>query len=293
MSFRPFYFLKESLVSFKKNWVISMAGVTTVALSLLLVGSFMLFAFAMNSLIKSTEQKVEVVLFLDQGVPGESVEALQAELMSWEEIKNVLYVSKDQALERLKKDFKGSEIVDNITGNPLPASLEITLKDPQKANNVVDRLKDRPEIDDIMHDREIVEKLFAVTRVARWFIAIFVGLLAFASLLLIANAIRLAIYARRKEVTIMRLVGASSWFIRWPFLLEGILQGFIGALIAITLLYIAKVTLIDKIKNSILMFLPIGLSQQEFYQLVFGLIVAGVVIGAAGSVVALRRFLRV
>lgn len=292
MSFRPFYFLKESLISFKKNWVISMAGITTVALSLLLVGSFMLFAFAMNNIIKSTEQKVEIVVFLADGIPAESVEALQSEIMSWGEVKKVDYVSKDQALEQLKKQFKDSDMLDMIEGNPLPASLEITLKDPQKANDVVTRLEDRSEVDDVRHDRQLVDRLFQVTKIARWFIAIFVGLLSFASLVLIANAIRLAIYARRKEVAIMRLVGASNWFIRWPFLLEGILQGVIGAVISIILLYIAKVVLIDKIKSA-LVFLPIGSSQQEFYQLVFGLIIAGIVIGAAGSAIALRRFLKV
>ncbi|HZD60779.1 MAG TPA: permease-like cell division protein FtsX, partial [Anaerolineae bacterium] len=215
-----------------------------------------------------------------------------AELTTWKEIKSVTYVSKDEALERLKKEFKNSDLLDYINENPLPASLEVTLKDPQKANQIADRLKGRPEITDIKHDREIVDKLLAVTKVARWFIAVFVGLLAFASLVLIANAIRLAIYARRKEVTIMRLVGASNWFIRWPFLLEGILQGFTGALIAIILLYVAKVTVMDNI-NRALVFLQIGSSQQEFYQLMFGLIVAGAMIGAAGSAFALRRFLRV
>src|SRR3990172_7568416 len=169
MSFRPFYFLKETLVSFKKNWVISMAGVTTVALSLLLVGSFALFGFAMNNIIKSTEQKVEVVVFLEEGVPTESVEAMQAEIMSWEEIKLVTYVSKDQALERLKREFKDTDMLQMLEGNPLPASLEITLKDPRSANNVVERLKGRPEINDIRHDRQTVERLFQVTQVARWF----------------------------------------------------------------------------------------------------------------------------
>ncbi|MBS3908761.1 MAG: permease-like cell division protein FtsX [Actinobacteria bacterium] len=292
MQFRPFYFLKESLVSFKKNWVISMAGITTVALSLLLVGAFMLFAFAMNNIIKSTEQKVEVVLFLAEGVPAESVEALQAEIISWEEVKKATYVSKEQALGRLKQEFKESDMLEMLEGNPLPASLEVTLKNPQKANDVVDRLKGRSEIDDIRHDRETVERLFQVTRVARWFIVVFVGLLAFTSLVLIANAIRLAIYARRKEVAIMRLVGASNWFIRWPFLLEGTLQGFIGGIIAALLLYLAKVMLIDKIKDA-LVFLPINSSPQEFYQLIFALLAAGMFIGAAGSAIALRRFLRV
>lgn len=292
MSYRPFYFLKESFSSFKKNWVISMAAITTVALSLLVVGFFMLVAFTVNNWMKMTEQKVEVVVFLNEGVPAESVEALQSEIMSWGEVKKVIYVTKEQAMERLKQQFKDTDMLNMIEGNPLPASLEISLKNPQKAEDVVTRLKGRSEIDEIRHDRKTVEKLFAFTRMARWFGVTFAGLLAFASLVLISNAIRLAIYARRKEVAIMRLVGASNWFIRWPFLLEGIIQGLIGALVAITLLYVVQVSVISKIQD-VLKFLPLGFSSQDFYQLIFGLIVAGIMIGAAGSALALRRFLRV
>lgn len=292
MSFRPFYFLKESLVSFKKNWVISMAAITTVALSLLVVGFFMLVAFTINNWMKMTEQKVEVVAFLADGVPAESVEALQAEIMSWPESKKVTYVSKDEALTRLRNEFKNTNMLDMIEGNPLPASLEVSLKDPERANEIVTRLQGRSEIEDIRHDRKTVERLFAFTRMARWIGITFASLLAFASLVLIANAIRLAIYARRKEVAIMRLVGASNWFIRWPFLLEGIIQGLIGAVIAILLLYVVQVAVIDKIKQ-VLVFLPIGSSQQEFYRLIFGLIFAGIAIGASGSTLALRRYLKV
>ncbi|MHB8842264.1 MAG: permease-like cell division protein FtsX [Candidatus Aquicultor sp.] len=292
MSFRPFYFLKESFNSFKKNWVISMAAITTVALSLLVVGFFMLVALTVNNWMKMTEQKVEVIVFLNEGVPAESVEALQSEIMSWGEVKTVTYVSKDQALERLKQQFKDTDMLKMIDTNPLPESLEVSLKNPQKAEDVVTRLKGRSEIDEIRHDRKTVEKLFAFTKMARWFGVSFAGLLAFASLVLISNAIRLAIYARRKEVAIMRLVGASNWFIRWPFLLEGIIQGLVGALIAIILLYLIQVSVIDKIKD-VLKFLPLGFSSQDFYQLIFGLILAGIMIGAAGSALALRRFLRV
>ncbi len=292
MSYRPFYFLKESFNSFKKNWVISMAAITTVALSLLVVGFFMLVAFTVNNWMKMTEQKVEVIVFLNEGVPAESVEALQSEIMSWGEVKTVTYVSKEQALERLKQQFKDTDMLKMIDTNPLPESLEVSLKNPQKAEDVVTRLKGRSEIDEIRHDRKTVEKLFAFTKMARWFGVSFAGLLAFASLVLISNAIRLAIYARRKEVAIMRLVGASNWFIRWPFLLEGIIQGLVGALIAIILLYLIQVSIIDKIKD-VLKFLPLGFSSQDFYQLILGLIVAGIMIGAAGSALALRRFLRV
>ncbi|MDI6715465.1 MAG: permease-like cell division protein FtsX [Actinomycetota bacterium] len=292
MSFRPFYFLRESLISFKKNWVISIAAITTVALSLLVIGFFMLVAFTINSWMKMTEQKVEIVAFLVEGIPAESIEALQSEIMSWPEVKRVVYVSKEEALERLKKEFKDSDIISMVEENLLPVSLEISLKDPQKADTVYNRLKGRPEIDDIRHDRKMVERLLALTRTARWIGIVFASLLAFASLVLIANAIRLAIYARRKEVAIMRLVGASNWFIRWPFLLEGILQGLIGALVAILLLYVVQVAVVERIKE-VLVFLPIGSSHQEFFRLVIGLLVTGIAMGAAGSTMALRRYLRV
>ncbi|MCL6473028.1 MAG: permease-like cell division protein FtsX [Firmicutes bacterium] len=292
MSFRPFYFLKESLISFRKNWVISVAAITTVALSLLVLGFFMLVAFAANGLMKSTEQKVEIEVFLVDSAPAEAVEALQSEIMSWSEVRKVTYVSKEQALEWLKKEFKDSDMIDMIEGNPLPASLKISLKDPEKSNDIVKRLQGRPEIDEIKHDRQTVERLLAVIRVLRWVGAIFASLLAFASLVLISNAIRLAIYARRKEVSIMRLVGASNWFIRWPFLLEGVIQGIIGALIAVTLLSIVN-HFINNTMTKLLPFLPVSLSQGQFWQLIFGLLVAGMLIGAAGSTLALRRFLKV
>jgi cell division transport system permease protein len=292
MLFRPFYFLKESLKSFKKNWVISMAAITTVALSLLVIGFFMLIAFTVNSWMSLTEQKVEVVVFIKEGVPPESIEALQSEIMSWNDVRKVTYVSKDQAMERLKKEFKDTELFNMVEGNPLPVSLEISMKNPEKANYIVGKLKGRPEVDDIRHDRQTVERLFAFTRAARWIGIIFASLLAFASLVLISNAIRLAIYARRKEIGIMRLVGASNWFIRWPFLFEGIIQGIIGAAIAIGLLYIVQVSVISKIKQ-VLVFIPVSTTGNEFMQLILGLIVAGITIGASGSALALRRYLKV
>lgn len=292
MSFRPFYFIKESLKSFRKNWIINIAAITTVALSLLVLGFFMLVAFTANSWMKMTEQKVEVVVFLNEGVPAESVEALQSEIMSWNDVRKVTYVSKDQALERLKKEFKDSDMLSMIEGNPLPASFEISLKSPDKADDVVKRLKGRSEIESIRHDRQTVERLINFTKMARWVGLIFAGLLAFASLVLIGNAIRLAIYARRKEIAIMRLVGASNWFIRWPFLLEGITQGLIGALIAVILLSIIQTAINENVKK-LLAFLPNGLPTQTYYQLIFGLVIVGIMIGAAGSALALRRFLRV
>jgi cell division transport system permease protein len=292
MHFRPFYFLKESFKSFKKNWVISMAAITTVALSLLVIGFFMLIAFTVNSWMNLTEEKIEITVYIKEGVPPESIEALQSEVMSWSEVRKVTYVSKDQAMDRLKKLLKDSEFLELVEGNPLPVSLEVAMRNPDKAASVIKRLNGRPEIDEIRHDRETVERLIAFVKAARWIGLVFATLLAFASLVLISNAIRLAIYARRKEIGIMRLVGASNWFIRWPFLFEGIIQGAIGALVANGLLYIVQVSVIKTIRQA-LPFVPFNSTGNEFLQLVLGIMMAGMFIGASGSALALRRYLKV
>ncbi|MBI4733801.1 MAG: ABC transporter permease [Rubrobacteridae bacterium] len=292
MLFRPFYFLKESFKSFKKNWVISMAAITTVALSLLVIGFFMLIAFTVNSWMNLTEEKIEITVYVKEGVPPESIEALQSEIMSWSEVRKVTYISKDQAMERLKKLLKDSEFLELVEGNPLPVSLEIAMRSPEKASSIIKRLNGRPEIDEIRHDRETVERLIAFVKAARWIGIVFATLLAFASLVLISNAIRLAIYARRKEIGIMRLVGASNWFIRWPFLFEGIIQGAIGAIVAIGLLYVVQVSVIKTIRQA-LPFVPFSSTGNEFLQLVLGLMLAGMFIGASGSALALRRYLKV
>lgn len=293
MSLKAIYFLSESLSSFRKNWVMSMAAVVTVAVSLILVGGFALFAAMMGNLIESMERKVEIVVYLKDAAPPEAVDALQQEILSWPAVRQLNYVSKDQALERLRKDLRDQpEMLENIQSNPLPASIEVRLEDPHKVNAVAARLKGRPEVDDIRYGRQWVEKLFMVTARVRWIGIAFIILLSFASLVLISNTIRLAIYARRREIAIMQLVGASNWFIRWPFLLEGILQGLVGALVAVLMIYVFNTSVMGR-ATEVLSFLQLGFGQSIFLQIVFGLILAGILIGAAGSAVALRRFLKV
>jgi cell division transport system permease protein len=288
-----FYFLRESLMSFRRNWVMSTAAIVTVAVSLLVVGGVVIGAATIGNIIKSEEQKVEVVSYIKDSTPPEAVEGLQNEIASWPEVKNVAYVSKDQALKRLRVQLKDTpEMLQAMEGNPLPASLEVRLKDPHMVSKIASKLKGQPELDEIRYGQDYVSKLFAVSRVIRGVGVAFVGLLAFASLVLIANTIRLAIFARRREVSIMRLVGASNWFIRWPFLMEGVFQGLTGAIVAIGVLYLIKTTVLSWLASNI-RFLPLNFDSTLFAQLVLGLVVGGIVIGASGSSFALRRFLKV
>ncbi|HAW60550.1 MAG TPA: cell division protein FtsX [Actinobacteria bacterium] len=297
MRIRPLYFIGEALASFRKNWVMSIAAVSTVALTLFIIGMFTIVAFILSSVIKIQESKVEIVAFLKDSAKPEDIQSTQNELVSWPEVANVRYISKEQALERLKEELKGQpEMLDAMSGNPLPASLEISLKNPRAVKTVAKRLDGRAAIEEIKYGEGVVEKLFVVTKVIRWAGVIFAFLLCFASLVLIVNTIRLAIFARRKEVAIMKLVGASNWFVRWPFILEGILQGLIGSLLAIGVLYLIKVFSLESVMQFFRWLrVPLNYPQltQQFYLLLGYLILAGAVIGALGSAVALRRYLRV
>lgn len=298
------YFIKESATNFRRNWVMSLGAVITIYLSLLLVGVSLAMGYIVSDIVKSVEDKVSIQIFLKDGAATEDVEALQSWLLAEGMVDTVNYVSKEEALERFKEEMAGSpEIVENIRENPLPASLDVTLKDPREVQTMVASIMenefflkvcDRPDNpeDSLKYGQQIVDRLFAFTRIVRVVGVVFVAMLAVVSLIFINNTIRLAIYSRRKEIAIMRLVGASNWFIRAPFLLEGIMQSLLGAALAILTILSVQVLVLPRIQEMV-MFLPIEISSGAAVQLSVVLVVAGVIIGLLGSGVALRRYLRV
>ena len=258
-----------------------------------------------NSVVKSVEDKVTIQIFIKDGAPTADVNSLQQSLVAEDTlVEGVSYTNKDQALAKFKLDMAQSpEIIQQLEGNPLPASLDVTLKDPRtveqmvakiKANALFIKVADRPDNpeESLKYGQQIVKKLFAFTRVLRWLEIAFVAMLAVVSLILINNSIRLAIYARRKEIGIMRLVGASNWFIRTPFLLEGLLQSLIGAALAILSIVGLQALIMPRLGEA-LPFLPVGMSGGATFQIAAALTIAGVVIGLAGSGFALSRYLKV
>lgn len=290
------YYIREAFVSFKRNWVMSVAAISTVAISLFFIGFFVVIALIFNTKFGGLEAEANVSIYLKETITTEQTTALQKRLYAMKEIESAKYISKADALKRFKVRMKDSPgMLDALSGNPLPASFEVKFKEEYRTPNSVDllreRLNNKPEIDEII-GQEVVKRLFAIASVARWIFVTVIGLLCFAAITLIINAIRLAIYARRKEIEIMRLVGASNWFIRWPFILEGILSGLIGALTATLLLLIANAQLFQRVEN-IVPFLSFSISQQNFMYIILGLFIVGMVIGATGSGFALRRYLRI
>lgn len=298
------YFARESVQNFRRNWVMSLGAVITIYLSLLLVGVSLALGFIVTQVVQSVEEKVTIQIFVKDGAPTEQVQELQTWLASDPLVEGVNYTSKEEALEKFKEQMASSpEIVDQLETNPLPASLDVTLKDPRDVESMVAKIKasqlflqvcDRPDSpeESLKYGQQIVKKLFDFTRVVRMVMIIFVVMLAIVSLIFINNTIRLAIYARRKEIGIMRLVGASNWFIRTPFLLEGVIQSLIGAFLAIASILLARWLVLPTI-NDTLQFLPTDLSGSAMTQIALVLTAAGVLIGLLGSGLALRRYLKV
>jgi cell division transport system permease protein len=220
-------------------------------------------------------------------------------------VKSITYVTKAQALERFKARTTNSpQLVEQLRGNPLPASIEVALTDPRQVQSVVNAIVKDPTLakviknptdptaSDIRYGQNVVDNLFKATNIVRIFAAAFLILLLVVSLVLIGNTIRLAIYSRRREIGIMRLVGASNWFIRTPFLLEGILQALIGSVLALLTLIAAQAFIVPWLQSN-LKFLPVAIGGVTVAQLAGLLIFSGIAIGLLGSGSAVRRYLKV
>ena len=289
------FFFKEAFGSLRRNYFMTIAALVTVFLSILVLGGVLVFVFTSDALLGEVEEKVEITVYLktDPDPEPDQITALQSEVLDWPEVKTCVYVSEADALERMKEWFKDNpEVLEGLTSNPLPASFEITLADPQTVDAVAARFEGNSIVDEVKYGEEIADKLFAITERARTFMLIFIVLLGVVAILLISNTIRLSIFARRREVEIMKLVGATNWFIRWPFLIEGVTVGLLGALAATVVALVLNSYLSGWLRDS-MPFLNLPLDAVPYVLVAVILLGVGVVIGAVGSAIGLRRFLKV
>jgi len=288
------YFFKESLKSLFRNGMMSVASIVTVAVSLLICGVFWLLLLNVNHIATALESDVEIRAFIKEDVSGDEADQLRQEIAAFPGTLEVVFVSKEEALEEMKKQFGDDQgLLAALDGkNPLPDSLVVKTKSPSDVIPIAQRLESNPLLEKVRYGKGIVEKLFALINWVRLLGVGMIILLAIGAVVLIAITIRLTVYARRREVTIMKYVGATDWFIRWPFILEGMILGLIGSLAASGALYWAYMVLLDNLSAS-LGFVKLVRQPEMLWQMSFGLIALGTFLGAAGSVISLRRFLRV
>lgn len=301
------YSLREAGRHFKRNWSTVLGAIITIFLSLFVMGMFTIASIFVSNMVGSVENQVTIQAFLSDNAADSDVTDLKNKISSWDHVKSVTYKSKDEALNEYKQTMSNRNAADAVAAldgeNPVPASLVINLTDPQHVEDVAQqiihestfkRVADNPDKieSSVQYGRETVERLFSVTNYLRVGAVALIVLLAFIAFIFINNTIRLAISARRREIAIMRLVGASNGFIRGPFLMEGLLEALIGSLCAIGVLQVGMTLIIPKLQAS-LQFLTFQISLNELLSIYASLTGIGLFIGIFGSLIAMRRYLKV
>lgn len=301
------YSLREAGAHIRRNWSTCLGAVVTIFLSLFVIGVFALGSDLVNNLVGSVEDRVMIQAFLSDGADQGKVDAFKSKVSTWEDVESVVYKSKDEALQEYRQTMSNrnaQDAVDALDGqNPVPASLVIKTKEPRQVESVANKIvgdsefaaiADDPEnvSSSVKYGKETVDRLFSVSNYIRIGATVLIVLLIFVAFVFINNTIRLAISARRREIAIMRLVGASNSFIRGPFVAEGAIEAILGAILAIIALQVAWNFLQPQLASS-LQFLSFELSRGVTFRVYLILIVAGVSIGLFGSAIAMRRYLKV
>ena len=288
------YFIREACRSLWRNAFMTFASIITVTLSLLILGIFILVGVNLNHMASQVESTVEISIYLKDDIEEPVRLNMEKKLRGLYGVSEIEFVTKDEALERFRERLGDrKDLLEALGGtNPLPASYQIRVENPDQVQAVVEAAVQMPGVDDTQFGQEIIEQIFSLAKYLRIIGGVFIVLLSFAAIFIIANTIRITVFARRREINIMKYVGATDSFIRWPFFIEGIFLGLFGAIIAATIIFIAYSITLDSITGA-LTFLPVLPKYPLLWWLTLGILLLGPAIGALGSMIAVKKFLKV
>lgn len=303
---RLLFFTQEAFRALRRNGAPSMAAIVTTVVTVILLG--VLIPIFQTTQAKSDEVRDSLefrVAIYDDATKAETAR-LEDQLLAISHVESVELITKAEALNELKADLgkeKSEELTAQLSDNPLPANFAVKADDAANLDSVRTAVMPpgpdgtprpiSPIVQKIFDRQEDARKIEQVTSALKIVLTVITALLIVASLMLVGNTIRLSIYTRRREVEVMRLVGATRWFIRWPFMIEGVVVGFFGGLVAILILWLGKLTIVDPLSDSIGFLAAQNSTTLSFPALVAILFAAAVLVSAVGSGVTLRRFLKV
>jgi len=302
---RVLFFIAEAFRALRRSAAPSLAAIVTVVLTTLLIGVFVPVIKASSTTTENVRSQLDLQVFMVPDASRKQVKAAQHKINRIPHVAGTQYVSKAKGLKNLRQEIGNQPISNGITQlrgkNPLPLLIIVHPDDPNNLPSIQSAItpprpkgKPRPispAIDNVSNGQGAANAIRTVTNAVKIILTVIAILLVVASLMLVANTIRLSIYARRREVEVMRLVGATNWFVRWPFVIEGLVVGLSGAAVAVGMLWVGKVTIIDPLAQNFQ--LIANFSTINFATLVIMLLGGAVVVSALGSGVTLRRFLRV
>ena len=291
------YIFEDALINIRRSGWGGLASIGTMAVSFVIVGIFLVITGNLGALVAEWKEQFQVTVFLEDGITGEQLALLRKRIQSERAVKGMTYTSKAEALQQFKRELQGKEsLLEGLGENPIPASLQLRVHEPYQTPEALKQLTaslSRVEgVEDVMYGQEWVDRLSAVIRLLR-VLGLGMGLgLGLASLLIVSNTIRLAVYARAEEIEVMRLVGASRLHVRAPFLLEGMIQGTLSAGLALLLLYGAYRAILWQLQVTPGQIFGIGVGSFLELRWAVLMVVSGAGVGAFGSLISVGRFLR-
>jgi cell division transport system permease protein len=291
------YIFEDALVNIRRSGWGGVASIGTMAVSFVIVGIFLIITGNLGALVAEWKEQFQVTVFLEDGISGEQLALVRKRIQSERAVKAVTYTSKAEALQQFKRELQGKEsLLEGLGENPIPASLQLRVHEayqtPEALRQLTSSLSRLEGVEDVMYGQEWVDRLSSVIRLLR-LLGLSVGLaLGLASLLIVSNTIRLAVYARSEEIEVMRLVGATRLHIRAPFLLEGMIQGLLGAGLALLLLFGAYRATLWQLQVTPGQIFGMGVGSFLDPQWALLMVVAGAGVGAFGSLISVGRFLR-
>ena len=286
------YLFNEVGIGLRRNLLVTIATIITVTVSLALMGAGFLFGRQYALAQKYLYADVQVSIFLQDAIATDQQASLERDLRANPVVEDVLYESKQQAWEYFQRIFAEDEnLVDSVTAEMLPASFRVELTDPEQYDVITSQFAGYPGIDEIVDNREALDQLFAIMGIFRTTAYVLAGFVLIAALALIATTIRLTAYARREQTGIMKLVGATNWYIRLPFLMEGIVATAVGAVIALGLLMLGETTFIEGLRHQV-RFIPF-VTRGDVLAVFPLMFIIGIALSSLASFFSLRRFLAV
>lgn len=284
-------FLREVITNIKRNPMMSIASISTVMVLALILGLFIIAIANLEALADELAGEMHIKVYMADSFNPENVNDFKAQANKIDHISRITFVPKDEAFKKLRERLNAKLSLDDLEQNPLPDAFEIPVDNPKFLEAVAYKLAQIEDVATVDYGREEAKKLMTLNHFVRLVGIVILALLFISTILIVSNTIRLTVFARRKEIDIMQLVGAADWFIRWPFILEGVLQGLIGSGLAAVLLDISYRMVVPQLQKSI-SFLPILEPNALLPYLIIGLILMGMLVGALGSLISVNRYLK-
>lgn len=289
------HFFIDASKSLKRNRTLSLAAIITVFITFFIFGTFMLIGLNFNKAVEDVASKIEIKVYLEDEIKLVEQREVEIKLSEQEGVQEVIYETKEEAFLNFKESFKNNPgLLEgyDLEKNPLQNSFIVKLEDPKFADPITASVIEMSGVESVSNQREMIESISSFVNIVRYIgiglFIVFVGV----SIFLITNTTKITVFSRRREIGIMKYVGATDWFIRWPFIIEGIIIGIFGCVLATLLLYLGYNFIYEYIVSSMFM---VNLLEPGFImiRLGSGFLVGGILIGAIGSAIALRKFLDV